>query len=60
MDEFDLFSELNILRKIIRVKNDKLVDILNYIKNNKFFSKDIYSLYNNVNNSNVPKGVSQT
>ena len=29
---FNLFSELNILREIIRVENDKPIDILNYIK----------------------------
>jgi len=29
---FDLFSELDILREIIGVENDKSIDILNYIK----------------------------
>jgi len=32
IDRFDLFSELNILRKIIGLENDKPNDILNYIK----------------------------
>jgi len=32
IDGFDLFSELNILREIIHVENDKPIDILNYIK----------------------------
>jgi len=32
IDGFDLFSELNILREIIGLKNDKLIDLLNYIK----------------------------
>ena len=31
-DGFDLFSELNILREITGLKNDKLIDIINYIK----------------------------
>jgi len=30
--EFDLFSELNILREIIHVENDKSINIFNYIK----------------------------
>jgi len=32
IDGFDLFSELDFLRKIIGLKNDKSFDILNYIK----------------------------
>jgi len=45
IDGFNLFSELNILRKIIRVENDKSLDILNYIKKRiYFFFKCIYSL----------------
>jgi len=32
IDGFDLFSKLNILRKIIGLENDKSIDILNYIK----------------------------
>jgi len=32
IDEFDLFSKLNILREIIGLENDKPIDILNYIK----------------------------
>jgi len=32
IDRFDLISELNILREIIYFKNDKPIDILNYIK----------------------------
>ena len=32
IDNLDLFSQLNILKEIIRLKNDKLIDILNYIK----------------------------
>jgi len=32
LDGLDLFSELNILREIIRLENDKPNDILNYIK----------------------------
>jgi len=32
IDGFDLFSELNIIREIIRVENDKPIDTLNYIK----------------------------
>jgi len=31
-DELDLFSKLNILKKIIGLENDKPIDILNYIK----------------------------
>ena len=33
IDRFALFSELNILREIIGLENDKPIDILNYIKN---------------------------
>ena len=32
IDGFDSISELNILRKIIGLENDKPIDILNYIK----------------------------
>ena len=32
IDGLDLFSELNILKEIIRLENDKPIDILNYIK----------------------------
>jgi len=31
-DGFGLFSQINILREIIGLKNDKLIDIFNYIK----------------------------
>jgi len=31
LDGLDLFSELNILKEIIGLKNDKPIDILNYI-----------------------------
>jgi len=44
IDEFDLFSGLNILREIIGLKNDKPIVIINYIKINKLFSKYIYNL----------------
>ena len=33
-DGLDLFSELNILKEIIGLENDKPIDILNYIKLN--------------------------
>jgi len=32
LDGLDLFSELNILKEIIRLENDKSIDILNYMK----------------------------
>jgi len=32
LDGLDLFSKLNILKKIIGLENDKPIDILNYIK----------------------------
>jgi len=32
IDGFDLISKINTLREIIGFKNDKLIDILNYIK----------------------------
>jgi len=32
LDDLDLFSELNILKEIIGLENDKPIDILNYIK----------------------------
>jgi len=32
IDEFNLFYELNILREIIGLENDKPIDLLNYIK----------------------------
>jgi len=38
IDLFDLFSELNILREIIYLKNDKSINILNYIKRINYFS----------------------
>jgi len=41
LDDLNLFSELNILKEIIRLKIDKPIDIL---KKNKFFSKCIYSI----------------
>ena len=45
LNGLDLFSELNILKKIIGLENDKPIDILNYIKRIKiFFSKCIYKI----------------
>ena len=38
LDGLDLFSELNILKEIIGLENDKPIDILNYIKRITFFS----------------------
>jgi len=32
VDGLDLFSELNILKEIIGLENNKSIDILNYIK----------------------------
>jgi len=32
IDGLDLFSELNVLKEIIGLENDKPIDILNYIK----------------------------
>jgi len=32
IDDLDLFSELDIFKEIIRLENDKPIDILNYIK----------------------------
>jgi len=32
IDGFDLYLEINILKKIIGLENDKLIHILNYIK----------------------------
>ena len=49
----DLFSKINILKEIIGLKNNKPIDIYNYIKKNKFFSKCVYSLKNNVNNTSI-------
>jgi len=37
LDGLDLFSKLNILKEIIGLKNDKPIDILNYIKKYIFF-----------------------
>jgi len=37
LDGLDLFSELNILKEIIELENDKSIDILNYIKRINFF-----------------------
>jgi len=37
LDGLYLFSELNILKKIIELENDKQIDILNYIKRINFF-----------------------
>jgi len=44
IDEFDLFSELNILKEIIGLENDKPIDILNYIKRIDSFS-NAYTIY---------------
>ena len=44
IDEFDLISELDILRKIIGLEKDKLIDILNYIKRIKKNS-NVYITY---------------
>jgi len=46
LDGLDLFSELNILKeiKIIRLENDKLTDILNYIKRINYFP-NVYITY---------------
>jgi len=38
LDRLNLFLELNILKEIIRLKNDKPINILNYIKRIFFFS----------------------
>ncbi|KAL5158733.1 Zinc finger MYM-type protein 1 [Glycine soja] len=37
VDGLDLFSELNILKEIIGLENDKPIDILNYIKRINYF-----------------------
>jgi len=37
LDGLNLFSELNILKEIIRLKNDKPIKILNYIKRKNSF-----------------------
>ena len=37
VDGLDLFSELNILKEIIGLENDKPIDILNYIKRIIYF-----------------------
>jgi len=37
LDDLDLFSELNILKEIIGLENDKSIDILNYIKGINYF-----------------------
>jgi hypothetical protein len=44
IDGLDLFSELNILKEIIRLENDKPIDILNYIKRINSFS-NAYIVY---------------
>ena len=44
IDEFDLISELDILRKIIGLEKDKLIDILTYIKRIKKNS-NVYITY---------------
>jgi len=38
LDDLDLFSELNILKEIIGLKNDKSINILNYVKRINSFS----------------------
>jgi len=38
LNGLDLFSNLNILKEIIRFKNDKPIDVLNYIKRINSFS----------------------
>jgi len=37
LDHLDLFSELNILKDIIGLENDKPIDIFNYIKRINYF-----------------------
>jgi len=44
IDGFDLISELNILREIIGLDNDKAIDILNYIERINYFS-NVYITY---------------
>ena len=41
LDSLDLFSELNILKEIIGLKNDKPIDILNYIKRINFLFSEL-------------------
>jgi len=38
LDGLDLFSKLNILKEIIRLENDKPIDIVNYMKRINSFS----------------------
>ena len=44
LDSLDLFLELNILKEIIRLENDKSIDILNYIKRINYFP-NLYITY---------------
>jgi len=44
IDGFDLISELNILREIIGVENNKSIDIFNYIKRINSFP-NVYITY---------------
>jgi len=37
LDDLDLFSKVNIVKEIIGLKNDKPIDIFNFIRNNKLF-----------------------
>ena len=37
LNGLDFFSKLNMLKEIIRLENDKLIDILNYIKRINYF-----------------------
>jgi len=42
LNDLDLFSELNILKEIIGLENDKPIDIFNFIKRINYFP----SVYN--------------
>jgi len=45
LDGLDLFSELNILKEIIGLENDKPIDILNYIKRINSFPNTYISCF---------------
>jgi len=51
LDDLNLFLELNILKEIIELENNKSIDILNYIKEINSFPNAY--VQNNVNNSSI-------
>jgi len=49
LDSLDIFLELNVLKEIIGLKNDKSFDILNYIKRINCIKDNVNNFFQNLN-----------